>query len=710
MSDDRIPESLDRFRIAIDVGGTFTDLVATGGIHGRRTYKTSSTPQDPPSALLNGLALIAVDNGLALAQLLDKTDAIVHGTTITTNALLTRTGAVTGLMTTSGFRDVLPMRQGRREDQMNSKSKATPSLVPRHLIKGVRGRVDREGVIVEPLARDEVIEACRFFESKKVESIAISFMFSYLNADLERAAAAIVRHELPSVFVSLSSEVAPEVRLYERTSTATLNAYVGPILQSYLANLERRLRTAGYGGVVLIMQSNGGVALIETAGELPVNTLLSGPAGGPVATATIATALALPKALTIDMGGTSFEASVARNGITESRSEGKIGGYAITTQMLDISTIGAGGGSIAWFNPGGELRVGPQSAGALPGPACYGRGGTEATVTDASLLLGYLNPLTFGNGQLTLDQVAAERAVGMIAARLAVPLAQAAAGIYATINASMTDSLRLATINKGHNPREFALIAAGGAGPIHAAELARDLDIALVVVPRDASVLCAAGMLTTDFIHYSVVSLVGRRDEPGADEIERIYGRMEDDARHLLVKERVAPQGVEFRRFAQVRYQGQLHFLDVDFVSRPITAEARSALHQEFIERHLERYGHSLPNTPTELVNLRLCAIGRIVSSEATCNRATETSANASPKRRQAWFDGRYIEVPVWEGNVLADGALVRGPALIELPMSTIVVPGDFEVSVGPQNYLMYAHERSLVDVLAELRTAGAAS
>ncbi|MDO8186532.1 hydantoinase/oxoprolinase family protein [Conexibacter sp. JD483] len=696
------------YRLAVDVGGTFTDLVLSGERVGRRSYKTSSTPHDPAEGVVNGLRAIASDLGIAVESLLERTPAIVHGTTITTNALLTRSGARTGLLATRGFRDTLRLRQGLRARQFDSRTAPPQPLVPRWRVHGVGGRFDRRARELEPLDEQAVVAAARAFAHEGVEAVAIAFLFSFLDPAHELRAAELVRQELPGAYVSLSAAIAPEVRLYERTSTAVVNAYVGPILRDYLTNLRTRLKQLRFGGSLLVMQSNGGVATPEVVAEHAVSTLLSGPAGGPIASAAAVAPLELPKAMTIDMGGTSFEVSLARGGVTDVRPGGLLGDQAVTTPMLDISTIGAGGGSIAWVTAGGMLRVGPQSAGASPGPACYGRGGTQATVTDAGLLLGYVGGDSFGGGELSLARDAAERAVDAVAAELGIDRLSAAAGIYDTVNAAMTDSLRLATVSRGLDPREFALVAAGGAGPVHAAALAADLEIPLVVVPRDASVLCAAGMLVTDFVHHGVRTVYGRTPAPGAASLGEAWAELEEAARAQLEQEGVAPWQARYRRSLEVRYVGQVHQLELDLPEgEPVTAALLDQTLARFPALHRERYGHVLDGVELELVNVRVEARGPAGESEpAPPVRPGEPPAPRG--ERDAWFDGRFAPTPVFAGETLGAGARLEGPALVELRTSTIVVPPGTALTVAPSgSFLLHGAQAPLDGVLDRLHAGG---
>jgi N-methylhydantoinase A len=702
---------MSEYRIAIDVGGTFTDFVVSEPGVADRPYKQSSTPSDPAIAVVNGLETVATDLGLSLDEFLARTPMILHGTTITTNALLTRRGARTGLLATAGFRDTLGLRQGHREDQWDSKAAPPIDLIPRHLVREVAGRINSRGEEATPLREDDVVVAAKAFAAGGVEAVAVSLLFSFINQAHESRVKEILEATAPGTFVSLSSAVAPHVGLYERTSTTAVNAYVGPILRAYLADLRQRLAEVGFAGSLQVMQSNGGLAGADTVARNAVTTLLSGPAGGPIASATVVEPIGIPKTMTIDMGGTSFEASLARGGDTEIRVDGLLAGYKITTPALDISTIGAGGGSIAWIDSGGMLRVGPLSAGAQPGPACYGRGGEEATVTDANLLLGYVGASSFGSGELALDGEAAERAVGKIADRLGIGLHEAAAGIVTTINAAMADSLRLMSLRRGLDAREFALVAAGGAGPVHAAALADDLEIPLVAIPRDASVHCAVGIGVTDFRHDYIRTLFGRGFTPA--EIEATFRELEAEAAEELEREGVPAGSMSYRWIVEVRYLGQIHAIDLELpAAEPISEATMETLKESFHPAHYRRFGHSLVDNEIELVNARLEARGSIYertgSPEAGGSASTE--GPVPTHSRPAWFGAGFVETPVYDPSALAPGAVIEGPAMVELETSTVVVPPERRLEVHDSGALLLHSASFELGALVERLYAGGAS
>ncbi len=528
-------------QVGIDVGGTFTDFFLWSEDGRVETYKTLSTPSDPSIAVLDGLRAMAAGRDQDLGTFIAGIRTIVHGTTVTTNAILTRQGARTGLITTEGVRDALEMRRGIREEQYDNRYRNVVPLVPRYLRRAVPGRLDRRGREVTPLDRDAVRKAARLLSREDVDAVAICFMNSFADPAHEDAAAEIVREELPEAFLSVSSQVLPAVRFYDRVSTTTINAYVGPVLERYLGSLTNRLAEAGFSGVLLIMQSNGGVARPEVTRELPASTLLSGPAAGPRAAMACARPHGYESCILIDMGGTSFEASLVRGGVAELKTEGEIDRLRLGLPMLGISTIGAGGGSIGWIDEGGLLRMGPESAGAVPGPACYGRGGERPACTDAILLLGYLDPQRFADGRLPLDRVLAELAIERFVARpLGLDVEQAAQGMYRVINANMAHGVREITIKRGIDPREFPLVVAGGAGPLHACMIARELGIRTLVVPAAASILCASGMLLSDLQHDHVQSYITSFPDLDPARLQAIVGDLAGCGRDELLREGVA--------------------------------------------------------------------------------------------------------------------------------------------------------------------------
>lgn len=679
------------FKIGIDVGGTFTDFLVTDGSGTAKAYKTPSVPQQPAEAVFAGLTKIAGDRDESLRDFLAQVDVIVHGTTITTNAALTGKGAKTGLLTTRGFRDLLNMRRGVKESPYR-RYNPPPQLVPRYMIESITERSNAEGQIVVPLAEDEVRAAARRFRELGVEAVAVCYLWSFFNPANEQRTAAIISEELPGVYVSLSSEMLPQIRVYERISTTTLNSYVGPLLSRYLSELTRRLGEHGFEGVLLIMQSNGGVMSPEMSARFAVNTLLSGPAGAPTAGGFYSGIHGIRDFITVDMGGTSFDACLVKNCEPAVTTEGTIGGYRVALPILDIHTIGAGGGSIAYVDAGGLLHVGPESAGADPGPVCYARGGSVPTVTDADLVLGYLDSDSFFGGEIKLDRQAAERAIREHVARpLKLDLITAAQGIYRVINANMAAALRVVSVQKGYDPREFALVVAGGAGPLHAVQIARELEIPSIIVPRESSVFCAAGMLLSDLKHDYVRTFTCDVTKVRPAEINVMFEEIEKAARATLECEGMADGRIIIQRSVDLRYIGQHNEVEVSLPEPHITAVSLGALAASFHARHDLLYGYSMTRAALELMNLRVRAVGLTDKPHFESLQATgHDMRNALKGYREAYFDNELLKTPVYDGLKLENGDKLVGPAIVEQPNTTLVLPTGYRlVCDAYSNYIL---------------------
>lgn len=677
-----------KYKIGIDVGGTFTDLFLWSSEGRVASYKTLSTPADPSIGVLEGLATIAEAQGVTLEAFAAQVTSIVHGTTVTTNATLTRGGAKTGLLTTEGVRDALEMRRGVREKQYDNHLQNVVPLVPRYLRRCVRGRLDYRGEQLTPLDAQQVREAGRVFRDEAVEAVAVCFMNAFANGAHEEAAAEILREELPGVHLSVSSEVLPTVRFYNRVSTTVLNSYVGPILRDYLQSLTAKLAEIGFRGVLLIMQSNGGVALPEVALSRPATTLLSGPAGGPVAAVAHTRLFGRDDCILVDMGGTSFDASLVRGGEAEMVSESDIERLRIALPMLAITTIGAGGGSIGWIDDGGLLRMGPQSAGAEPGPACYGRGGERPTCTDASVALGYLDPDYFAGGKMHLDHEAARRSIELhVAQPLGLSIEEAAAGMYRVINTNMAHGVREITVRRGLDPREFPMVVAGGAGALHACMIANELEMPELCVPPTASVLCAMGMLLGDLRQDYVRSYVCRFTDLDIDRLRSIVGEMTSEGAALLREEGIEPGRIEHRIHLDLRYVKQYHEVTVPVSAGMIERGDTRAIAGAFHREHDRLYGYELSaeGTELELINLRVRAIGATHKPEIPrIERGGEGSSPARKGVRRAFVPetSAFADVPVFDGHSLMAGHALEGPALIERTDTTIFISDAFRARI----------------------------
>ena len=664
------------YRIGIDVGGTFTDLVAIDEQGAATLAKVPSTPADPSLGAVGGLAVLAAKLGLDRAALLAGTDRIVHGTTVATNALLELKGARTGLLTTEGHRDVIEMREGLKDDRYNLRLPPPQQLVPRHLRLGVRERMRADGRVEQPLDGDSLSKAIDILRDAKVEAVAVCYFHAWRDAAHECETAEVLARELPGAYVSLSSSVLPQIKEFERVSTTIVNAYIGPVMSRYLARLERRLAEAGYCGPTLIIQSHGGVAPIAEAGRLAAGGVLSGPAGGVAGSIHAARLSGRRDLIPFDMGGTSTDICLVVDGAAALVMDRKIGGHRIALGSLDIATLGAGGGSIATVDAGGILHVGPESAGAMPGPACYGQSGTAATVTDANLVLGYLDPGRFLGGERPLDKPAAERAVDRVAAALGVSRLQAAHGIHRIVNTNMAEGVRLVSVRRGVDPRRFALFAFGGAAGLHATDIARQLQLGKVIVPRVAAVLSAWGMLATDLRFEVSRSHVGDTSALDGAAVMRLFDDMEAEGLSRLRASFNGP--TRTARAVDMRYGEQVFEIavpldDVDWR----VADPLPQIVERFHRRHEALYTYSMPEQESVLVNARVTVAGILEELPREPNLPGKPPARPTATR-SIYLDGDVADAPVYDFDALAPGQTIIGPAIVESAMTTVLLrPGD---------------------------------
>ncbi len=679
------------YRLGIDIGGTFTDATLmseeTGAV---RIFKVPSTPQDPSEGFIRVLNRALGSDGVRPEGLV----AIVHATTVATNAIIEGKMARTGLITTAGFRDILEIARQIRPSLYDLQMDKPRPLVPRRLCFGVRERLDHRGNELVSLSEEEVRRAARALRGEGVESIVVCFLHSYLNPVHEEQARRVILDAYPEAMVSLSAEVCPEIREYHRASTAAINACIAPVVARYIDRIRHALGGIGFRGDFYIMQSSGGIMAAEMAREKPVYIVESGPAAGVMMAAHLGKSLGYSRLMSLDMGGTTAKAGMVIDGLPSIALEYEVGaaaeattsttkatGHPILTPVTDLVEIGAGGGSVAWVDSGGVMRVGPGSAGADPGPACYGLGGDQPTVTDANLVLGRLNPRYFLGGEIELDVEAARRAIERGCAEpLGLDVVGAAHGVLEITNANMIGALRLISVRRGHDPREFTLVAFGGAGPMHANRLAAELRIPTVIIPPSPGVASSLGLLLTDLRHDFVHSRVEPMASVDLESLEAIYRGFEKQAADLLTREDVADKDVRFQRYMEMRYIGQSFKLAVPVSGGTVSEAAVKAAVGAFHSEHERAYGYSAPDEPTELVNLKLTAVGVIPKPRVVAQSRSGSNAKAAPKeRREVYFSEArgFISCSVYDRYGLAAGNRILGPAIIEELDSTVVVqPG----------------------------------
>lgn len=669
----------NKWSLGIDVGGTFTDIVLTDGQGGLYTTKTPST-KDQSDGVLNGIGKIAEQVGETAESLLSACGIVVHGTTVATNALLEYRGAKVGLLTTEGFRDELEFRRSYKESTFNPRLKAPHAICPRRMRVGIPERVSKDGEVLTPLDEGAVRDAVTFLRDEGVEAIAVCYLFSFISPEHERRTAEIIREIAPEIYVTLSCDVLPEIREYERVSTTVVNGYVGPLIQSYVSHLEAKLRDKKFAGELFIMQSNGGMLTAQETGKQAVGTLLSGPAGGVTATGWVGELAGYNDLMIVDMGGTSYDISVIRDLTPAMTTESWLARYRIALPMLDIHTVGAGGGSIAWIDDGGALRVGPESAGSNPGPACYGRGGTRPTTTDVNLILGLLNPDFFLGGEMKLDLEASREAVRVhVADPLGISVDEAAQAISEIVNNNMANASHLVTTRRGLDPRDFALVAAGGAGALHAGRQAELLGMSSVIVPATGPVFCALG----DTVAHLKVSDARTYFTPmkGIDlaDLNARFDEMEKAARARLSSQNVT-DNYELRRSLDLRYDGEVHEVTVPLKTRTrrVTALNIEATLRSFHDLHETLFAHKDTDHPVELLTIRVDVLGlreppRLKGAEFGDEDASAAVKNTRPI---TFADGTH-EATVYDGAKLKAGHFLSGPAAIESWGTTIIVcPG----------------------------------
>ncbi len=689
------------YKLGIDVGGTFTDFMLIADSGDSFFHKTLSTPEDPSIGVMSGIRDLAAITGTRFEEFITQVETIVHGTTVATNALLTMRGVKTALITTKGFRDALEMRRGIREEQYNNHYHNVTPLIPRYLRLTVDERIDAQGRILKALDISELESIVAKLKSENIEAVAICLMNAYKDSIHENRIVEILKIELPNCFITSSSEVLPSIRFYERISTTAVNAYIGPVVARYIDNLVNKLDAISFKGSLLIMQSNGGLVTPEFVKKSPAATVLSGPAAAPTAGVFYANLMGYSKCITIDMGGTSFDASLVIDNQCVTRTDGSINRYKVSLPSLDIVTIGAGGGSIGWIDPGGLLQMGPQSAGALPGPVSYDKGGTQPTCTDANLLLGYLNPNYFAGGKIKLNLDRALQSIkAELATKLDLPELEAAVGMYRIINNNMAQGVRQVSIERGYDPREFLFIVAGGAGAIHAGEICRELEIPMFLVPNVASIFCAAGMLLGDLKHDYVRSYISPLKKIERSEFQELYDQMKTVGIATLVQEGISEASIELIPILDLRYVGQYHEVQLPVAWSDIMTFNLGEIQKAFHTEHNRLFGYSLEaeDTDIELINIRLRTLGKTAKPKflQTSLHAVDLSFALKDHREVYIPEVNELRLtPVYDGDLCLNELTITGPAIIEKVTTSIFLGNSYDCLVDQfGSFIVYNREK----------------
>lgn len=674
-----------KYRVGIDVGGTFTDLVSRDEQGRIKIAKATSTPEDASIGIENALIKAGVD--------LHEVSFLSHGATIGANTVIENKGVRTAIVTTKGFGDLIEIRKGARAPTDPLDMYDLQMDLPQDYVGGysplvespfrfeVTERVNYEGNVIRELDEDEVRRIAKEIRARDVKAIAVCYLFSFVNPKHEQRTAEILREMLPEVCISVSSEILPIIREYERLSTTTVNAYIMPIMQSYLLNLRGKLRARGFTQEYYLMQSSGGIMSSEVAGLRPVYTIDSGPAAGVTAAAQLGNMLGFPDVISFDMGGTTTKVCVVHEGKPSVTTQFWIDGkYFIGAPVMDMVEIGAGGGSIVWLDRSGSVHIGPQSAGAKPGPACYKLGGTEATITDADMILGYINPDYFLGGDMTVDVEASKSAIKeKVADRLGISIAEAAHGIYRLANANMIGAMRVATVQRGYDPRDFTLVVSGGTAAIHAVCMAQELRIPRVVIPLIPGTFSALGLITADARYDMFRSYVSRASQADPVHMQEIYSEMEDEGLRKIGELRFRKREILLKHEVAMRYVGQAHEVIFEIpLKQRIDPKFIKKLEEMFHERHQHLFGHSSPNSSTEFVTLSVSATGPITKGQMfEIEKGSASPDQARKRNREVYFEelNGYVDCPTFERFLLKAGNIIKGPAIVEQMDTTIVIP-----------------------------------
>lgn len=660
-----------KYRIGVDTGGTFTDVAliaeGTGDI---LVTKVPSTPHNSAIGVMEGVKQILSENDISA----DEVSFFTHGSTVATNTLLERKGAKTALITTKGFRDILEIGRQTRPDLYNFRARRPKPLIPRDLRWEIDERTNAQGEVVKEFDGSDLTELIEMIKEEDIESLVICLINSFLNKSNEVRLKEILREEFPDLSITISAEILPEIKEFERTSTVAVNGYVMPKMNFYLRELESSLKDYGIESSLYIMQSNGGIITTDTAVEQPVRTVLSGPAGGVISGTDVASQTDIGNLITIDMGGTSLDAALIENGEPQYTTNSQINDFPINVPMVEMHTIGSGGGSIAWIDSGGALRVGPHSAGADPGPVCYDKGGTEPTVSDANAILGRLNPDSILGGKMKMNLEGARKIVKeKIAEPLGLSVEEAAEGILKVVNANMVRGIRVVSVEKGHDTRDFSLLAFGGAGPLHAVDIAHELESKNVIVPPSPGINCAAGMLIADVRHDYVSSFISTTADVDYEKLHQSLKVLEEEARYALKQQGFDDQHTQINHSIDLRYVGQAYDINVELGSSEVDAETLDKTIRDFHDIHEKIYGFSRREESLETVNVRVSSFGLIEKLERKKLEAG-SGTEVDYTTRDVYFDGEFHETKIYQRRDLYMDYEFQGPAIIEQLDSTAVI------------------------------------
>ena len=683
---------MTRFILGTDIGGTFTDTVVMNDTGEVSIFKVPSTPQDNSRGVIASMRLASGSLGMSLEEFLGNVDTFFHGTTVGMNAVLTRKGSKVGLISTRGFGDTLPMMRASRSTSQDVLKMDMPSLrdekalVPTYLIEEVSERIDSEGDELIPLDMDDVGRAVKHLVDQGVEAIATCLLWSIRNPAHEQQIKEYINEKYPELFVSISSAVMPVIREYERSVVTVVNSYVAKVIQKYLGTLENRLGESGFNSPFLVMQSTGGALSVDEAQEMPCKLFLSGPAGGVIGSLYLGEALGFRNMLTMDMGGTSCDVSAIIEGQPTVVTRSKLADFDAALPKLDIHTIGAGGGSIAWIDHGVLLRVGPQSVGAAPGPACYNRGGTEPTVTDADIVAGYIDPDYFLDGHMKIRRDLAEEALTRLGERLGLSMIETAAGIIEVANSNMLNAIRTITVERGHDPRDFVMVCFGGAGPLHAFALMEELEIPMVVIPYTATAHSAFGFVCSDICHHLVIShSIRSPDNPTA--FNKIFSELEQQGRDLLRREEILESAMIFKRYVDLRYCGQIFEITIDVPSKALQERDITVLGTAFEEAYDDLYGKGTgwKEAGIEVVNFRVDAVGLMRKPTAEKNPLVGGDPLEGQKgMRSCYFPkaGGFVPTPIYDSDALLSGMSIKGPAVVMMHSTSAIAGPEQEVYI----------------------------